>query len=175
MSIRSDDENDAQRRNYSFFKENMKVSSANYFEAGGAYTRNVPDDRLPSYVSQASVSISGENPQVLWVQSAYNPLSILQTRSLNLQISGNTSIISSDTNLVVTVVFRHPFLLDDDVEMTGHFSIAGRSSVYNASTYWTRTVGNGTLVLQMPLEPLDIPEGTLEFYLNFNLLTLIKG
>lgn len=153
----------------------MKVYSPNYFEAGGAYTRNVPDDQLPSYVSRGSVTLSGENPQILWVQASYNPLSVMRTRALNLQISGNTSILPSETSLVVTVAMEHPISLDEDVDMTGYFSIAGRSVVYNASPYWTITMKDGNLILVMALEPMDIPEGTLEFYLNFNLLTLIKA
>lgn len=153
----------------------MKMFVPNNYKAAGPISRNVPDSELPSYVSKGYVTISGEEPNMIWVQSSYNPLSTTIYRLLNFQMSGSTIIMSSTEALVITAGFGYPIHLNENVPMSGFFTLAGQTTMYSVTDHWTVEAMGGELVFTFFPASIGVAEGYVEFYLNFNLLTLIKG
>lgn len=149
-------------------------SSLNYYQAAGSIPRGISDTELPYYISQGGVQISGENPDLQWIQSSLSPVSNSIVRLWNVQLVGSTTITNPSDYLRITITTDFPMVFQEPVRVMGNFSMSPSSTLYNAYRYWTVIVDGSFVTFSFLPVGLNIPPGTVEFFLNFQILSDIR-
>lgn len=146
----------------------------NFYRAAGPMSRSVSDRNLPFYISTGNITISGNEPDILWVQSSLIPTSGSVYRVWNLEMVASTTIVQANDPIVVTIDVGFPLQFKEGVPLTGNFSISSSPQLYNALRYWSiESIDSLTrLTLENP-SSLSIGTGYVQFFLNFFMYTNI--
>lgn len=147
------------------------ASSLNYYRAAGSIPRTISDKNLPYYISTGNVTISGLDPDLLWIQSSLSPMSGSTFRLWNLQMVASTNLVDVSEPFRIVVGVGFPLTFREDVPLTGNFSISPSQELFNAYRYWTVESVGGSVVLTLQPSSLSLTPGYTEFYLNFFIST----
>lgn len=149
-------------------------STLNYYRAAGSIPRSVSDKNLPFYISAGGVTVSGQDPDVWWVQSSLIPMSTTIYRLWNLQMVASTNIIDANVPIQVTVDVGFPIVFKEGLPLTGSFSVSANQVLYNAYKFWTVESQGTNVVFSFIPSSLSLTNGYIQFFLNFNLCSTVR-
>jgi hypothetical protein len=147
------------------------ASSLNYYRAAGSIPRSTSDKNLPYYISTGNITISGVDPDLLWIQSSLSPISGSVYRLWNLQMVASTNLVDMSQPLRINIGIGFPLTFREDIPLTGNFSISPSQELYNAYRYWTVESIGGSVILTLQPSSLSLAPGYVEFYLNLFIST----